>query len=173
MVPAVFVDLAELPLNANGKVDRRALPEPEARARGYRAPRNPQEQMLCEIFAHVLEARRIGIDDDFFSLGGHSLLATRLVSRIRNVLGAEIELRLVFESPTAAGMALALHRAARARAPLVRYRRAGHVTASFAQRPLWVLDQVVRGGAQYTTPPPLHLPPPPDLLQPPPPTRTL
>ncbi|MCP4535401.1 MAG: hypothetical protein GY831_29795, partial [Delftia sp.] len=94
MVPAAFVFSDSLPLTANGKVDRAALARvaPSFQGGTYRAPRSPEERLLCELFAEILAPegagqQRIGIDDSFFALGGHSLLATRLVSRVRAVLG--------------------------------------------------------------------------------------
>ena len=106
MVPSSFVFLDSLPLTANGKIDRKALPEPDQRRpeleEVYVAPRTPVEELLAEIWAEVLKLDKVGIDDNFFDLGGHSLLATQAISRICQALKVEIPLRALFERPTVA-----------------------------------------------------------------------
>jgi acyl carrier protein len=108
MIPAAFVRLERIPMTPNGKIDRRALPDPEWTRETYRAPRTPNEKLLADLFAGVLAIDRVGIDDDFFLIGGHSLLATRLASRIRDVFQVELPLKAFFEYPTPAGIAAVL-----------------------------------------------------------------
>jgi len=112
MLPSAFVLLDDLPLSPNGKVDRRALPQPDPMRpkleNRFVAPRTPIEESLVGIWSEVLGLERVGIHDNFFELGGHSLLATRVVARVRSVFQAELPLRSLFESPTVAGLALAL-----------------------------------------------------------------
>jgi len=110
MVPSAFVALERMPLTANGKLDRRALPAPEgpARGQGYVAPRNDVEEVLAGIWTDVLGVPRVGVHDNFFDLGGHSLLATQVVSLVRRTFQIELPLPVLFTASTVAALALAL-----------------------------------------------------------------
>jgi amino acid adenylation domain-containing protein/thioester reductase-like protein/non-ribosomal peptide synthase protein (TIGR01720 family) len=108
MVPAVFVFLDGMPLNRNGKIDRKALPAPEGEyrpGRSYAAPRNAAEERLAAIWEEVLEISPVGIEDNFFELGGHSLLAIQVLSRVREIFAVELPMRSVFDRPTVAAQA--------------------------------------------------------------------
>ncbi|HSL84450.1 MAG TPA: amino acid adenylation domain-containing protein, partial [Thermoanaerobaculia bacterium] len=140
MVPSAFVHLSRLPLTPAGKVDRRALPEPEwaARGAGFAPPRGPVEELLAGIWAEVLGREEVGARDDFFDLGGHSLLAARVVARIRDRMGVEVPLRRLFEARTVEALArdvAALRQGGGLAAPppIRRRGRRGELPASFAQ----------------------------------------
>lgn len=108
MVPNTFMRLETLPLSANGKIARKALPIPDGThlnlQENYTAPRTPTEQQMADIWAQVLNLERVGIHDNFFELGGHSLLATQIIARLRKVLSVELPLRTFFEAPTIADL---------------------------------------------------------------------
>src|SRR5262249_38730737 len=146
------------PLSPNGKVDRAALPDPGAHATASEAlaPRNPIEAAIAAIWAELLDARRIGVHDDFFALGGHSLLATRIASRLMRASGVELPLKRLFEKPTIAGRASLVEAALegpRVQAPpIVPVDRDGPMPLSFAQQRLWFLAQLEPESSAYHVP---------------------
>lgn len=160
MVPTAVVALPALPLSANGKVDRRALPEPEwdgQDVRRYVAPATPTETILAGLWTDVLKREGIGAQDNFFDLGGHSLLATQVMSRLRNAFAVELPLRTLFESPTIAQLARVIEtargREREEQAPvLTATARTGPIPLSFAQQRLWVLAQLEPDSTAYNIP---------------------
>jgi hypothetical protein len=113
MVPSAIVVLPEMPLTANGKLNRVALPAPSASAGAGVAPRDEDEATIARIWAEVLGCGDVGVTDDFFERGGQSLLATQVITRIRERCGVKLQVRVLFEQPTVEGLARAV-RAARA-----------------------------------------------------------
>jgi amino acid adenylation domain-containing protein len=107
MVPSAIMELDQLPLTRNGKLDRSRLPAPafDPQQATFVAPRTPTEESLARIWSEILNVERIGVNDNFFSLGGHSLLATQVFSRMQDVFGLELPLRALFEAPTVAELA--------------------------------------------------------------------
>ncbi|ANZ40483.1 hypothetical protein BBK82_35190 [Lentzea guizhouensis] len=158
LVPSAFVGLDAIPLNANGKVDRRALPAPDlqAAASAYRAPRTPVEQQVCRIWADVLGVPRVGLDDNFFELGGDSILSIRVVSRLRTELDAPVSPRALFNSPTVARLVHELGTGA-AEDVVPQVPRDGALPLSFAQQRLWFLDQFEPESTDYLSPSLLRL----------------
>ena len=152
MIPQAFVELDALPMTTSGKVDRRALPKPERQLQGYRAPRTPEEGILCGIYADLLSLERVGIDDNFFSLGGHSLLAMQLASRVRRAFGVELALRTVFGAPTVAELIAQLPKAREVSTPSTRQEPPKEFPLSCPQRSVWFLDQLYPGNVAYNSP---------------------
>ena len=155
MVPSVVEVLDRLPLTANGKIDRAALPVPSFEASGTgRGPRDAREEILCALFAEVLGLESVGVDEDFFELGGHSLAAARLAARAGAVYGAQLTLADVFHSCTVANLAelLASREGARQLPPLTASPRPARLPLSFAQRRLWYAAASEGGSAAYNVP---------------------
>jgi amino acid adenylation domain-containing protein len=160
MVPSQFVGLDALPLNANGKVEKRALPEPPAQAGDegeYVAPRSPAEELVAALWAEVLKVSRVGVRDDFFALGGHSILAARVVNRMKECFGVEIPLRDLFECPTVADIVERVEGYLKAgygveAPPLARAPRDRPLPLSFAQQRLWFMHQLEPDSPIYNSP---------------------
>ncbi|MFF3261848.1 amino acid adenylation domain-containing protein [Streptomyces sp. NPDC002932] len=160
MVPAAFVVLDEIPLTTNGKVDRRALPAPQvAHAANGRAPRTPQEEVLCGLFAAVLGLPSVTIDDHFFHRGGHSVLGTRLISRIRRAFGVQLGVKDLFRNPTVLALSECVTESSGElpRPALMPEERPERVPLSSAQQRLWFLDQMEGPSATYNIPLALRL----------------
>ncbi|GHO51755.1 hypothetical protein KSB_02300 [Ktedonobacter robiniae] len=176
MVPSAFVELAELPLSPNGKIDRRALPaSTETRSdllADFVAPRTSTEEILATTWAQVLGIEQVGIHDNFFALGGHSLLAAQVISHVRAILQVILPLRALFEAPTVAQLAEHIeqaktHHEEEALPPIRPFARAWQqfpaitstavqeaivIPASFAQQRLWFMDQLAPGNPAYNIP---------------------
>ena len=159
MVPAAIIQVAAIPLNANGKIDRNALPEPqiqEARVTEQVRTCGAEEEILCGILAEVLKLESVGIQQNFFEAGGHSLLVTQVISRIRSAFEVEMPVRVLFETPTVEGMAEWV-RGARGVArvltpPLVRVSRSEILPLSYAQQRLWFVHQLDPDSIAYSMP---------------------
>ncbi|MEU9166475.1 amino acid adenylation domain-containing protein [Streptomyces sp. NPDC048420] len=163
MVPSAVVVVDRLPLTANGKLDRAALPAPATpdAVTGGRAPRTPREEILCGLFAGVLglEAHQVGPGDAFFDLGGDSLLAMRLADRIRTAFGTALPVRAVFEAPTPAALATRLDetRDGHRRRLLPLPKRPDPIPLSYGQQRLWFMSRLDGGHTTYTVPAALRL----------------
>jgi amino acid adenylation domain-containing protein len=152
MIPSTFVRIGRLPLTSNGKLDRQSLPAPEVTGSGGRGPRSAREQLLCDLFAEVLGAERIGIDDGFFALGGHSLLAVQLANRIRQVLGIDISLRELFDAQTVAMLMLSADGAVGKSRPTLRRRTSeGELLLEPARKLRWGCSRCDSAGSKTHT----------------------
>ncbi|HEX7182936.1 MAG TPA: amino acid adenylation domain-containing protein [Thermoanaerobaculia bacterium] len=160
MIPSAFVVLDALPLTPSGKVDRRALPAPQAAAveeKDAATPRTPTEELLAQLWSSLLGCDRVAPGDNFFELGGHSLLAAQATWRVRELFGIELPVRVLFESPTLADLARRIDAGRREgtapEAPPVRpLPRGVPLPVSFAQERLWFLHQFDSESAAYNLP---------------------
>lgn len=161
MLPSTIVALDELPLTRNGKIDRRALqdvPELERSASDSRQrPANELQEVVAGLFARLLSREHVGVHENFFELGGHSLLATRVISGLRQLMEVELPLQIMFDDPTAAGIAEKIERQMRdgaglAAPPIVPAPRTEDLPLSFAQQRLWFQDQLVPNNPFYNVP---------------------
>lgn len=156
MVPQIFVFLQELPLTANGKVDRQNLPEPqmEEKSVAHVAPSNPREQLIADVWCELLEKECVSIHDNFFEIGGQSLLATRCVTRVRSIFGVDFSVRSFFEAPSIAGLATLIDKA-RGRdsgTEIGVISRDQPLHLSHAQKRLWFMYQLEGASSAYNIP---------------------
>jgi amino acid adenylation domain-containing protein len=156
MMPSLFIELKELPLTSNGKIDRKRLPAPEAsiiNAHEYVAPRNEMERKLTDIWKELLKVVQVGVYDNFFESGGHSLLAVRVISAIRKDLGKELPIQQLFFRPTISELALYLDSKEESNPlpRLVPVSRPAQIPLSFSQKRLWFIDRL-HGSLSYHIP---------------------
>jgi amino acid adenylation domain-containing protein len=161
MVPAAFVVMSALPRTFNGKIDRRALPQPDPernlRKGPFVAPRTSTEEIVAGVWSQVLGLKQISVHDNFLNLGGHSLRMTQVTSRLSKTFGVELPLRALFESPTVADLATRIETIVRSnngvkRAPLTRVSRDRKLPLSFSQQRLWFLHQLDPASTVYNLP---------------------
>ncbi|MCW4352546.1 non-ribosomal peptide synthase/polyketide synthase [Hoyosella sp. YIM 151337] len=156
MVPSAVVILDEIPLNPVGKLDRNALPEPDFAASTrtrFRAPTNPVEEIIIQVFTDILSVDSIGVDDSFFDTGGNSLIATRAVARINAALQSEITVRDLFEAPTASALAVRVEQHGDSqRVALVPWERPERIPLSLAQQRIWFINQFDTTSPAYNVP---------------------
>jgi amino acid adenylation domain-containing protein/non-ribosomal peptide synthase protein (TIGR01720 family) len=164
MRPGIFVPLDKIPLTTNGKVDYKALPQPEAAGalRSLVLPRTPLEHAVVEIWRQVFGVEQISIEDNFFDLGGHSLRALQITSRVRTVLGAALPLRSVFEEPTVSEQVRTIERLLASGEPasageIPPFTRTESAPLSFGQQRLWFLHQLEPASDFYNVPLAFHV----------------
>jgi amino acid adenylation domain-containing protein len=165
MIPTVYVEMALMPLTPNGKVDRKRLPEMEARRRARGAEereKSETEKTLERIWEEVLKVNGVGVEENFFELGGHSLLATQVISRVRETFKIEMPLRTLFERPTIARLAESIETQLKAGQvtvipPIIVVSRTNELSLSFAQQRLWFINQLEPGNCTYNLPAAIRL----------------
>ncbi|MDE1361764.1 lichenysin synthetase A [Bacillus paralicheniformis] len=161
MIPSVFMQLQELPLTGNGKVDRRALPEPDvtqAAQKEYTAPRSRTEAQLADLWQEVLNVPKIGVHDNFFELGGHSLIGMTLIARIQQEMNVDLQLKDLFQAPTIETLAQAAEKTEKKSAVYIEaVPDRDTYPVSSAQKRLYVLQQIEGAEKSYHMPAVLQL----------------
>ncbi|MDE1392763.1 lichenysin non-ribosomal peptide synthetase LicA [Bacillus paralicheniformis] len=161
MIPSVFMQLQELPLTGNGKVDRRALPEPDvtqAAQKEYTAPRSRTEAQLADLWQEVLNVPKIGVHDNFFELGGHSLIGMTLIARIQQEMNVDLQLKDLFQAPTIETLAQAAEKTEKKSAVYIEAAPDQETyPVSSAQKRLYVLQQIEGAEKSYHMPAVLQL----------------
>ena len=154
MIPAYMMQLESIPVTKNGKLDKRALPEIDARAiEEYIAPRTATEKIICDIFAEILNSEQVGVKDSFFEMGGHSLRATRLVNSIEEQTGARITLREVFLNSTPEALAqIADSRSGKAYEAIPKAEEKEYYPMSSTQKRMYLIQQMMPESIVYNMP---------------------
>jgi amino acid adenylation domain-containing protein/non-ribosomal peptide synthase protein (TIGR01720 family) len=154
MVPAQLMRLDAMPLSPSGKLDRRALPEPQWQVREHVEPQTPLEQQIAAIWREVLGVPGVGLRDDFFALGGHSLLATQIISRVRQACDVELPLRVLFEAPALGDFTQRVNQAQSSglrnqQSAICPVDRSRPVPLSYSQQRMWFLWQMEPDSPAY------------------------
>ncbi|WP_456301833.1 amino acid adenylation domain-containing protein, partial [Rhodococcus qingshengii] len=159
MVPAVFMQIFEVPLTPSGKLNVSALPEPIFEVREFRAPTTPVEEIVAQVIADVLGVERVGLDDDFFELGGNSLVATQVTSRLGRALDTTVPVRTLFDVSTVEALAAHIesHVGSGGQKALVAQVRPAEIPLSLAQQRMWFLNRFDTDSAAYNITFALHL----------------
>ena len=154
MVPAYILQIENIPVTRNGKLDKRALPEPEAASgQEYIAPRNKTEETIAGIFEEILGVTPVGIEDNFFEMGGHSLRATRVVNQIEAKTGVRLPLKTIFTAPTVKLLAKEVEGAkAKEYIPIPQAEEKEIYPMSSAQKRLYLINQIDDAGITYNMP---------------------
>lgn len=154
MIPSYFMKLDKIPLTLNGKIDKRALPEPElTNETEYVPPTNEIEKVLVKIWSEFLGVERIGINDDFFALGGHSLKATMVINKISNEFAMDIPVRQIFDDSTIKKLARFIEENEKTLVSAIRpQQKQSYYPVSHAQKRLWVIDKLDKSKNAYNIP---------------------
>ena len=156
MIPDFFIQLDELPINTNGKLDRKKLPEVDTSVSEtpFVEPKTQTELHLCELYSKLLEIENVGIREHFFHAGGNSLIATRLMAKIRKEFNANISLKTLFINPVIADLAVEIdqQKGDENTPAIVPQKDRKEFPLSYSQQRLWLLDQIESGSCHYNMP---------------------